>query len=97
MWQTYLAWQSPSQDDIFHSFGESFIRELKEYATGIGADNEYVYLDYACKSQDSLASYGKANLEYMNIVAEKYDPDRVFQTQVPGGFKLSLAGDPIGP
>jgi len=29
-------------------------------------------------------------------MAEKYDPLGVFQTMVPGGFKISKAGQPIG-
>lgn len=95
VWQTYLAWQESSQDELFESFGDSFIKDLKEYAVSIGADNPFVYLDYAYKTQDPLASYGKKNYEHIKAMAEKYDPLRVFQTMVPGGFKISKAGPPV--
>lgn len=55
----------------------------------INADNEYVYLNYADKSQDPLRGYGEQSVKYIRRVAEKYDPHGVFQYQVPGGFKVS--------
>jgi hypothetical protein len=39
-----------------------------------------------------LSGYGEKNLEHMRKVSEKYDPEGVFQTMVPGGFKLRNAG-----
>lgn len=96
LWQTYLAWQEPSQDALFQSFGNAFIDELREYAVSIGADNPFIYLDYAYKTQDPLASYGKKNYEHIQAMAKKYDPPGLFQTMVPGGFKISKAGQPIG-
>lgn len=49
----------------------------------------YLYLDYADKTQDPLASYGSDNIAKMKAVAKKYDPSGVFQDLVPGGFKIS--------
>ena len=96
VWQTYLAWEEPSQDTLFQSFGNSYIDKLREYAVSIGADNPFIYLDYAYKTQDPLASYGKKNYDHIKAMAEKYDPIGVFQTMVPGGFKISKAGTPVG-
>ncbi|KAJ5782862.1 FAD-binding type 2 [Penicillium paradoxum] len=36
-----------------------------------------------------LTGYGAENVEYIRTVAAKYDATGVFQTQVPGGFKIS--------
>lgn len=95
VWQTYVAWQNESQDNLFVGFGQSFIDELNDYAVSIGADNPYIYLDYAYKTQDPLASYGQKNYAHIQAMAEKYDPIGVFQTMVPGGFKITKAGKPI--
>lgn len=92
VWQTYLAWKTPSLDDQFHAWGNQYIDELAKFADSVGAGNPFIYLDYAYKTQDPLASYGEENLAKMKKVAEKYDPEGVFQTMVPGGFKLSKAG-----
>jgi FAD/FMN-containing dehydrogenase len=64
---------------------------LRTYARSIGADNEYVYLNYADRTQNPLRGYGDENVEYMRRVAREYDPTEVFQHQVPGGFKVSAA------
>ncbi|KAF5660340.1 FAD binding domain-containing protein [Fusarium denticulatum] len=47
----------------------------------------YKYLNYADKSQDPIASYGKTKRR-LQSVSRKYDHQGVFQKRVPGGFKL---------
>ncbi|KAH0430788.1 FAD binding domain-containing protein [Colletotrichum camelliae] len=64
---------------------------MNDFSESVGGAEDLVYLNYASSRQDSLGSYGSKSLEYMRKVAEKYDPDGVFQTRVPGGFKLSRA------
>jgi hypothetical protein len=96
VWQTYLAWEDPAQDAMMHAIGEKYIAELDEFARSVGADNPWIYLDYAYATQDPLASYGEENLRKMREVASKYDPEGVFQTMVPGGFKVSKAGQQQG-
>lgn len=48
----------------------------------------YVYLNYAAKEQEALASYGKENLERMRAVARDSDLEDVFQELISGGHKL---------
>lgn len=47
------------------------------------------YLNYSDISQDPLRTYGESNVKQMKEVAVKYDPMGIFQTRVPGGFKIS--------
>lgn len=65
------------------------IRQMTAHAKEIGADNEYIYLNYADGSQNPLRSSGDENLELIRRVARKYDRTGVFQTQVPGGYKAT--------
>ncbi|PYI01314.1 FAD-binding domain-containing protein [Aspergillus sclerotiicarbonarius CBS 121057] len=83
------SWDNQDDDALFCRLGESILEELNEFAKSIGADNEFVYLNYADKSQNPLKSYGEENIEFISRVAKQYDPDGVFQVQVPGGFKIS--------
>lgn len=62
---------------------------LKTYNREHGIDVEWEYLGYADEFQNPLGSYGAGNVQYMRDVAARYDPDQVFQTRVPGGFKIS--------
>jgi hypothetical protein len=89
VYQPYLSWQGSEQDALFQTAGADLISRIGEYAKGIGADNPYLYLDYADVTQDPLASYGVENVEKMKAAAKKYDPSGVFQKLVPGGFKIS--------
>ncbi|KAM0816714.1 hypothetical protein AB5N19_02516 [Seiridium cardinale] len=62
---------------------------LKQYTIDEGIDVEWQYLGYADGSQDPLGTYGAENIQYIRDVAAKYDPEAVFQSRVPGGFKIS--------
>ena len=89
MYQPYIAWQGAEQDTLFQQAGADLVNRIREYAVSIGADNPYLYLDYADKTQDPLAGYGAENVKKMKAAATKYDLHEVFQTLVPGGFKIS--------
>ncbi|KAI9650549.1 hypothetical protein NHQ30_000566 [Ciborinia camelliae] len=89
LFQCYLAWNGEEQDDFFQSQGDLLISQLSDYAISIGQSNPFVYLDYAYKTQKPLEGYGAANIEKIRAAAAKYDPEGVFQTMVPGGFKIS--------
>ncbi len=89
MYQPYISWQDAAQDDVFQKAGAELVDRVRAYAISIGADNPYLYLNYADITQDPLSGYGTENIQKMKAAAEKYDPDGVFQTLVPGGFKIS--------
>jgi hypothetical protein len=67
------------------------MNELKVFAKSAGGGYKYVYLNYAAHTQNPLRSYGEENLEFLRNVAGRYDPQDIFQEQVPGGFKVSRA------
>ena len=85
----YISWTGAEQDDLFEGQGIWAVNQLHKYAASIGAEHEYIYLDYADETQDPLGSYGPENVAKMRAAAAKYDPTGVFQTMVPGGFKIS--------
>ncbi|KAL3440519.1 hypothetical protein BJX65DRAFT_316437 [Aspergillus insuetus] len=85
------SWDSENDDALFHRLCEEALAELDEYAKSIDMYNEYIYLNYADKTQNPLRGYGDENVQFIREVAERYDPEGVFQTQVPGGFKVSKA------
>ncbi|KAJ1323168.1 prosolanapyrone-II oxidase [Microdochium nivale] len=64
-------------------------RVLKEQNVADGVDVEWEYLGYADGGQDPLATYGADNIAFLKEVAAKFDPEALFQTRMPGGFKIS--------
>ncbi|KAK7966467.1 uncharacterized protein PG986_000744 [Apiospora aurea] len=53
-----------------------------------GADWPWVEMNHASHIQDPISTYGEENRAFMMDTAAKYDPDAVFQTLMPGGYKL---------
>ncbi|KAK6845942.1 hypothetical protein PG987_001130 [Apiospora arundinis] len=65
------------------------LREIRDFAAEVeGGLMDWLYMNYADKTQDVLGSYGPENVDKMKQVAAKYDPDRVFQKLCPGGWKI---------
>lgn len=89
VYQPYISWQGAEQDALFQQAGADLVNRIRAYAVSIGADNPYLYLDYADSTQDPLAGYGAESVKKMKAAAKKYDPRGVWQTLVPGGFKIS--------
>ena len=92
MYQIDLSWLNAKDDALFRKIGQTSTNQINHYAQSINKANEYIYLDYADQTQNPLRGYGAANLRKLREVARKYDPQAVFQTLVPGGFKLDAAG-----
>ncbi|KAI4957054.1 hypothetical protein J4E86_005526 [Alternaria arbusti] len=63
--------------------------EMQRFAASKDALVDWQYLNYADAYQDPLGSYGSANVAKIRAAAKKYDPRGMFQTQAPGGFKIS--------
>lgn len=65
---------------------------VQNFTNSLEMGHPFEFLNNAAPFQDPLGSYGDENLQFMKNVAQKYDPDQIFQTLVPGGFKVSKAG-----
>lgn len=68
---------------------QTWYDEFRAFAESVDRDSDWVYLNYAYASQDPISGYGKTNVDKIRAAAAKYDPTGVFQTRVPGGFKIS--------
>jgi hypothetical protein len=81
-------WSKAEDEARMVKFSADLINASKAEAKRIGADNDYIYMNYASQYQDPIGSYGAKNVARLRAVAKKYDPVQVFQTLVPGYFKL---------
>lgn len=89
VYEPYIAWEDSKEDELFESYARKLRDDLSAYAASIGADNPFLYLDYADITQKPLESYGTENVAKIRAAAAKYDPECVFQYMMPGGFKIS--------
>ena len=90
LWLAVAMVRTPEQEAFAYPKVKAWVQAVKDFAATIENGNlEWIYLNYADKSQDPLASYGVENVKKMRDVAAKYDPEQVFQKLCPGGFKIS--------
>lgn len=89
LYEPYLKWQGAEQDSLFEGQARYLRHEIDSYAKSIGANNQWIYLNYADREQFPLESFGAENVERIRAAAKKYDPKSVFQYMMPGGFKIS--------
>lgn len=82
------TWDTAADDGEIGSAAKSLNSQIVNAAKAKGLFNEYIYLNYADDFQDPIGGYGAANKARLRAVSKKYDPNQVFQKNVPGGFKL---------
>ncbi|KAF2404902.1 FAD-binding domain-containing protein [Trichodelitschia bisporula] len=82
------TWESAADDATVEAAAEAMFADARKKAEEMEVDSPYLYLNYAARFQDPVRGYGEESAEFLGRVARKYDPRRVFQRQVPGGFKL---------
>ena len=65
------------------------VKKVDALAVKQGVSIPYRFMNYGYKTQKILEGYGAANVAKMKTVSKRYDPTGFFQTQVPGGYKIS--------
>lgn len=81
-------WNMPQNDGVFIGAMQEIVTRADQAAAKMGLLDDYIYMNYAASGEQVVESYGASNVQFMREVSEKYDPQSVFQTLVPGGFKL---------
>ncbi|KAI4141696.1 MAG: hypothetical protein L6R39_005230, partial [Caloplaca ligustica] len=82
------TWSRTSDDATATDTAKQLFTDIEAAARQQGLYNAYKYLNYADGSQDVINGYGTASKRALQHASHKYDPRGVFQTRVPGGFKL---------
>ncbi|KAF3922887.1 hypothetical protein ABW20_dc0100043 [Dactylellina cionopaga] len=81
-------WSNAADDTNILAALDATLAQLIAYAKQIGVSHPYYYLNYARKQDKPIQSYGSASVARLQAAAQKYDPFKIFQNQVPGGFKV---------
>lgn len=88
-----VQWNQTSDDAAVKAAAQSLFSQAETFSKANGYYNPYLYLNYAAEWQAPLEGYGNASVTVLKEVSKRYDPRQLFQTQVPGGFKLVNADD----
>lgn len=83
-----IGWQSAADDakvgPVITETLDLVVKMTKSRATW----NKFTFLNDAYLSQPVFENYGSANRAKLQSIARRHDPAGVFQTLLPGGFKL---------
>ncbi|KAJ2983270.1 hypothetical protein NQ176_g812 [Zarea fungicola] len=82
------TWSDAASTDAVQEAAREVLGLLETHAESRGLLQKFQYLNYAAPYQQPLESFGGNKLQFLRKVSSKYDSGRVFQDQVPGGFKL---------
>ncbi len=81
-------WPTPASNPPISQTAQALLSAINHQARAMNLLHKFQYLNYADPSQDPIGSYGEESVERLRRASAKYDRRRVFQTRVPGGFKL---------
>ena len=84
-------WTSDADDVEARSQIAQLIEELTAAAKKRGLLLDFLFQNDASYTQSPLRSYGDESLGFLNDMAEKYDPEGVFQKLQNSGFLISRA------
>ncbi|PYI33529.1 FAD-binding domain-containing protein [Aspergillus indologenus CBS 114.80] len=78
----------PSDAELVHGAAMSLIEAIEGLTKDAGVYRPFKYMNYADVAQDVIGGYGAQSVAALQRASRKYDPKGLFQTGVPGGFKL---------
>ncbi|KAH6630037.1 hypothetical protein B0J18DRAFT_443023 [Chaetomium sp. MPI-SDFR-AT-0129] len=82
-------WPNSAYNPTVDRISRETVAKIESRARAKGLLQKFQYINYAAPYQKPLASYGAKNIAFLKGVSKRYDPEGVFQTRVPGGFKLA--------
>jgi hypothetical protein len=91
-----IAVRTADQEAVARPLLRSYGEQMQRFAASKNGLVDWQFMNYADAYQDPLASYGSENVERIRAAARKFDPQGIFQTRAPGGFKISRAGTAAG-
>jgi hypothetical protein len=83
-----VEWIGSAYDDIVAEWLENTTYKINNATQKAGLYDAFNYMGDAAGFQSIFPGYGAKNHQKLIDVAQKYDPHAVFQTLMPGGFKV---------
>ena len=84
------TWNDAGDDAKIQTVSDALLNGIESGAKAQGTFVAYKDLNHAGEYQKPIDGYGAAEKAKLEAVSKKYDPYGLFQTAVPGGFKLVI-------
>ncbi|KAH7312874.1 hypothetical protein BKA65DRAFT_412515 [Rhexocercosporidium sp. MPI-PUGE-AT-0058] len=91
-WAEVVEWIGSEYDEICLQWVKETTAIIREATQSAGIYSTFNYMGDAASFQTEgfFAGYGSVNEARLLNVSRKYDPDRMFQILMPGGFKIGV-------
>lgn len=83
-----VEWIGSAYDDIVAKWVEDTTYKINNATQEAGLYDPFNYMGDSAGFQSIFPGYGETNHRKLQTIARKYDPSGVFQTLMPGGFKV---------
>ncbi|KAH7383972.1 FAD binding domain-containing protein [Pyrenochaeta sp. MPI-SDFR-AT-0127] len=77
-----------ADESVARSLVRAYHMDVDRYASSLGVNWNWVYLNYADGEQDAISTFGDDNIWKIKNASAKYDPNGVFQYLRGSGFKI---------
>ncbi|KAI1821157.1 hypothetical protein F4861DRAFT_482621 [Xylaria intraflava] len=84
-----IGWSLAADDEIVNGILQDCLAAVEQYTKSRGVYKPFIFLNDASPVQNPFPGYGQESFDRLKAASKAYDPTQVFQTLVPGGFKLS--------
>lgn len=85
-----MTWKKAEDDEFMEKAIADFLKSCLDLAQERDLAHRFIFPNYAWPTDDVLKGYGDQRLSVLRNVAQRWDPEGVFQTQFTGGFKLKI-------
>lgn len=85
-----VNWHELGDDDFVKETTRSTLEKMEAFAKANKTNHPFKYLNYCAEWQKPYEGYGMENLQFLQGVSRRYDPEGLFQRGCVGGFKLDL-------
>lgn len=83
-----LSISGPENAEKAFAAVKQFVDDVDAYATSLGLNWGWRFLNYAYGYQDPIASYGQSAQDKIRAASDRYDPEKVFQKLRKTGHKI---------
>jgi FAD/FMN-containing dehydrogenase len=84
-------WSNPEDEETMREASRKILDRAEAVAKKNGTFMNFRYMNYASRDQDPLATYGPENLARLRSIAQRVDPEGVFQKLQHGGWLVTRA------
>lgn len=87
-WAEVVEWNGTQYDEQVHDWVKNTTWTIANATQEAGIWDPFLYMGDSTYFQDIYDGYGQENKQRLLDISRKYDPKRVFQKLLPGGYKI---------